>query len=346
MGIIVLAVAVLPLLGVGGRSMFKAETPGPLKDSKLTPRIGQTAKAFWLIYAGLTGACFISLHLAGMTWFDAVCHAFSALSLGGFSTHDASIAHFNSVPIELVLSGFQAIAAGNFATYFIMLSGRDPLSFLRDNEMRNMFRVLALSIIGISGYLWFIGYYADLPTALRYVSFNLITIGVASGYSNTDFGLWPLFASLWMFFLSSILACSGSTGGGAKMMRTMILARQAVREMTRLLHPNALVPIKVGGQVIENKAVFAVLGFIFLYFMTVAMLTFLLLLTGMDLLTAFTATIACVNNAGPGLGLVGPATNYAGLSDFQSWVCMFAMLAGRLEIFTLLIVLTPGFWRK
>jgi trk system potassium uptake protein TrkH len=202
------------------------------------------------------------------------------------------------------------------------------------------------SVLGIAVYLWLQGTYADLPTAVRYASFNLITIATDCGYASTDFGQWPLFAPLWMLFLSSVLACSGSTGGGIKMIRTMILARQSGREMARLLHPNALLPLKVGSQVIENNVVFSVLGFVFLYFMTIVMLTFALLISGLDFLSSFTAIIACINNAGPGLGVVGPASNYAGLSDFQSWVCVTAMLAGRLEVFSLLILFTPAFWKK
>ncbi|HEX8979480.1 MAG TPA: potassium transporter TrkG [Parasulfuritortus sp.] len=346
MGIIVLAVAILPLLGIGGRSMFKAETPGPMKDSKLTPRIAQTAKALWLVYAGITLVCILSLRLAGMSWFDAVCHAFSAMSLGGFSTHDASVGYYNSVPIEVVLSIFEVIAAGNFATYFLMLRGRNPRLLFTDPEITSMLGLLLLSILGVALYLWQAGTYPSFLTSLRYTSFNLITIATDCGYANTDFGRWPIFAPMWMLFLSSILACSGSTGGGIKMIRTLILAKQAGRELARLQHPNAMVPVKVGGQLIENRVVFSVLAFIFLYFMTVVGLTFALLLSGLDLVSAFSAVIACINNAGPGLGVVGPASNYGSLTVFQDWVCIIAMLAGRLEVFTLLIVLTPGFWKK
>jgi hypothetical protein len=205
------------------------------------------------------------------------------------------------VPIEVVLSVFQVIAAGNFATYFIMIAGRNPLAYLRDNEMMSMLALLLTSVLGIAVYLWLQGTYADLPTAVRYASFNLITIATDCGYASTDFGQWPLFAPLWMLFLSSVLACSGSTGGGIKMIRTMILARQSGREMARLLHPNALLPLKVGSQVIENNVVFSVLGFVFLYFMTIVMLTFALLISGLDFLSSFTAIIACINNTGPGL---------------------------------------------
>lgn len=345
MGIIVLAVAILPLLGIGGRSMFKAETPGPMKDSKLTPRIAQTAKALWLVYAGITLACILSLRVAGMGWFDAVCHAFAAMALGGFSTHDASVGYFNSVPIEVVLSIFQVIAAGNFATYFLMLRGRSPKLLFADTEIMSMLGLLALSILGVTVYLWWVGVYPDFLTSLRFASFNLITIATDCGFANTDFGRWPIFAPMWMLFLSSILACSGSTGGGIKMIRTLILAKQAGRELSRLLHPNAAMSVKVGSQVIENQVVFSVLAFIFLYFMTVVALTFTLLLSGLDFISAFSAIIACINNAGPGLGVVGPASNYGGLSNFQTWICTLAMLAGRLEVFTLLLVLTPGFWK-
>jgi trk system potassium uptake protein TrkH len=346
MGIIVLAVAILPMLGIGGRSMFKAETPGPMKDSKLTPRMSQTAKALWMVYAGVTLACILSLRVAGMTWFDAVCHSFSAMSLGGFSTHDASVGFFNSVPIEVVLSVFQVIAAGNFATYFIMMHGGGLRAWWADVEMMAMLRILILSIVGVSLFLLWQGTYPDFLTSLRYVSFNLITIATDCGFASTDFGQWPLFAPMTMLFLSSIAACSGSTGGGVKMIRTLILAKQAEREVQRLLHPNALITVKLGGALIENKVVFSVLAFIFVYFMTAVGLTFLLLVSGLDFLSSLSAIIACINNAGPGLGVVGPANNYQPLTDFQTWVCTVAMLAGRLEVLTLLIVFTPGFWRK
>ncbi len=346
MGIIVLAVAILPLLGIGGRSMYKAETPGPMKDAKLTPRIAQTAKALWLVYALITLACILSLAAVGMPWFDAVCHAFAAMALGGFSTHDASIGFFNSVPIEVVLSLFQVLAAGNFATHFLVWREKSLDPYRRDTEVHAMLGALGLSVLGVSAYLLWTGTYPDFLTALRYVSFNLITIATDCGFANTDFGQWPLFAPLWMLFLSCLVACSGSTGGGIKMIRTLILAKQAGRELARLLHPNAIMPVKIGGQAVENKVVFAVLAFAFLYFMTIVTLTFLLIISGLDFLSSFTAVIACINNAGPGLGVVGPAANYGGLTDFQTWVCTTAMLAGRLEVLTLLIAFTPAFWKR
>jgi trk system potassium uptake protein TrkH len=346
MGIIVLAVAILPLLGVGGMQIYRAEMPGPMKDSKLTPRIGQTAKLLWAVYGGLTLACIVCLRFAGMDWFDAVCAGFSALSLGGFSNYDANIGHFNSVPIELVLMGFEILAALNFATHFLAWSQRGPRAYLRDSEAKAILAVLFVSCLGIAGFLVFKGTYADFGTALRYASFNVISIATTSGLHNQDYAQWPTFAPMWMIFLSCIVASSGSTGGGIKMIRTLILSKQANRELNQLVHPNLVRPLKVGGLVIANRVVFAVLAFVFLYFMSVATLIFVQLASGLDFLTSLSAIVACINNAGPGLGLVGPGGNYGVLNDFQTWVCAAAMLLGRLEVFTLLVLFTPTLWRK
>lgn len=346
MGIIVLAVAVLPLLGVGGRQLFKAETPGPMKDSALTPRITETARNLWLVYFGITVACILSLKAAGMNWLDAICHAFATMSTGGFSTHDASIGYFNSPLIELILIIFMLLASMNFATHFLVLRGRSLKLYLHDAEMVSMMTVILASCVGIAFFLWWKGTYPGFLTALRHASFNLVSMATDCGFASVDFGQWPIFAPMWMLFLSCIAASSGSTGGGIKMIRTLVLFKQAGREFLRLLHPAVVNPMKIGGQVVPNGIVFAVLGFIFLYFMTVATLTFVLLASGMDFISAFSAIVACINNAGPGLGAVGPAGNYAGLTHLQIWVCTLAMLAGRLEIFTLLIIFTPHFWRR
>jgi trk system potassium uptake protein TrkH len=346
MGIIVLAVAILPMLGVGGMQIYRAEMPGPMKDSKLTPRIGQTAKLLWAVYAGLTAACIVSLRFAGMDWFDAVCHGFSALALGGFSTYDASIGHFNSLPIELVLTVFQILAAMNFATHYLAWSQRGVLAYFRDAEAKAVLGVLAASCAGIALFLFLRGAFPDFPTALRHSFFNVVSIAVDSGLHTEDFSRWPIFAPMWMLFLSCIVASSGSTGGGIKMIRTLVLAKQAHRELDMLVHPNMVRPLKVGGTVIPNRVVFAVLAFVFLYFMSIVTLVFLQLISGLDFLTSLSSIIACINNAGPGLGLVGPGGNYGILSDFQTWVCSAAMLLGRLEIFTILVLFTPTLWRK
>lgn len=346
MGIIVLAVAILPLLGVGGMQLFKAETPGPMKDSKLTPRIQQTAKALWLVYAAITVVCITCLWAAGMSWFDAVCHAFSAMALGGFSTHDASVGYFDSVPIEVVLTVFQVIAALNFATHFLAWHGRSFRTYAHDLEARNVVAILAASCLVTGVYLYATGTYESLLDSLRHATFNLVTIATDCGYATKDFAMWPVFVPMWMLFLSCLTCSSGSTGGGIKMIRTLVVNRQAMLQMKQIVHPHAVMPLRIGTRVMPDSLPAAVLGFIFLYFACVVMLTFALLLSGLDFISAFSAIIACINNMGPGLGEVGPATNYASLTDFQSWICVFAMIIGRLEIFPILVLFAPAFWRR
>jgi len=346
MGIIVLAVAILPMLGVGGMQIYRAEMPGPMKDKKLTPRIGQTAKLLWTVYAGLTAVCVVCLKLAGMNWFDAVCHGFSALALGGFSTYDASIGHFNSLPIEMVLTLFSVLAALNFATHYLAWSERGLMAYFRDAEAKAIFGVLIVSCIGVAVFLCLKGNYPQFSTSLRHTIFNLVSIATDSGLHTQDYSRWPIFAPMWMMFLSCIVCSSGSTGGGIKMIRTLVLAKQAHRELNQLVHPNMVRPLKVGGTIIANRVVFAVLAFVFLYFMSIVTLVFLQLASGLDFLTSFSAIIACINNAGPGLGLVGPGSNYGVLNNFQTWVCSVAMLLGRLEVFTILVLFTPTLWRK
>jgi trk system potassium uptake protein TrkH len=346
LGIIVLAVAVLPLLGIGGRQLFKAETPGPMKDSALTPRIADTARNLWIVYVGITLACIGSLKWAGMSWLDAICHSFATMGLGGFSTHDASVGYFNSPLIESIMIFFMLIAVLNFATHFIALRSRSFRVYRVDPEAIPSLTLIIGSCIGIAGYLWWQEVYPNFWTALRHASFNLVSIATSSGFASVDYAQWPIFAPLWMMLLTATVASAGSTGGGIKMIRTLVLVKQAGREFIKLLHPNAVDPMKIAGQVIANNIVFSVLGFIFLYFMVLATLTFVLLISGLDFISAFTAVLASVNNCGPGLGVVGPASNYQGLTDFQTWVCTFGMLVGRLEIFTVLILFTPQFWRR
>jgi trk system potassium uptake protein TrkH len=346
MGIIVLVVAILPMLGVGGMQLYKAETPGPVKNEKLTPRITQTAKALWFIYFLITMACIVCLRLAGMNWFDAVCHAFTAMSLGGFSTHDASIGYFNSVPIELVLIVFMLIAAMNFSRHFIAWQQKSLRTYATDAEAKAMLGIIALGTTGLAFFIWYDGVYPSFLTSLRHVAFNLVSIATDCGFVSQDYAVWPMFAPMCILMLSCYCANTGSTGGGIKMFRSLVLFRQASRELMLLVHPQAVRPVKIGGQVVQNQIVFAVLAFVVLYFGTVVVLTFSLLASGLDFVSAFSAIIACINNAGPGLGVVGPAGNYQGLTDFQTWVCALAMLLGRLEIFSFLVLFTPSFWRK
>ncbi len=346
MGIIVLAVAILPILGVGGRQLYVAEIPGPMKDSRLTPRITETAKNLWVTYALITLACIIALKFAGMDWFDAVCHAFATMSLGGFSTHDASVGYFNSAEIETVLIVFMLLAGMNFATHFTAFREKNLDAYSHDMEAFPYLVLVLGSSVGIALILWQNGAYPTFATNLRHATFNVVSIATDCGFSSQDFSEWPLFAPLWMLLLSCIAACTGSTGGGIKMMRTLILWKQSLLQMFLLTHPTAVNPLKLGEQVISSRITLSVLGFIFAYFATIVILTLVLVLTGLDPFSAFSAILACLNNAGPGLGEVGPASNYAILTDIQTWVCTLAMFLGRMEIFTALILLTPAFWRR
>ncbi|MDD5227662.1 MAG: potassium transporter TrkG [Methylococcales bacterium] len=346
MGIIIFAVAILPMLGIGGMQLYKAETPGSVKESDLPPRIAQTAKALWIVYAGISLACIISLKLAGMNWFDAICHAFAAMSLGGFSTHDSSIGFFNSVPIEVVLTIFQLIAAINFATHFVAIRKLSIKPYFDDMEARSFLILVLGSCLLCAGILQYEGTYPDFWTALRHASFNLVTIATDCGFASQDFNQWPIFVPIWMLLLSCLSASSGSTGGGIRMIRTIILIKQARLEMFKFIHPFAIRPMKIGDTLISDNIITSVMGFIFLYFICIVALIFSLLMTGMDFITAFSAIVACFNNAGPGLNEVGPALNYSGLSNIQTMICTFAMLLGRVQIFSIVILFVPEFWRK
>ncbi|MCK9396064.1 MAG: TrkH family potassium uptake protein [Methylobacter sp.] len=346
MGIIIFAVAILPILGIGGMQMYIAESPGTVKESDLPPRIAQTAKALWLVYAGITLACIIALRLAGMSWFDAICHAFSAMSLGGFSTHDSSVGFFNSLSIEVVLIIFQLLAAINFATHFVAIRKRSFTPYIDDREARTFLVLVLGSCLITASVLWHAGTYPDFLTALRYATFNLVSIATDCGLTTQNFNQWPIFVPMWMLFLSCISASSGSTGGGIRMIRTIILMKQARLELFKFIHPFAVKSMKIGDTVVSNKIVASVTGFIFLYFISIVILVFMLLLSGMDFISAFSAIIACFNNAGPGLSQVGPATNYGSLSDIQTGVCTFAMLLGRVQIFSIIILFVPEFWKK
>lgn len=346
MGIIVLAVAILPLLGVGGMQLYKAETPGPIKDDKLTPRITQTAKSLWTIYLALTVLCALCYRMAGMRWFDAICHAFSTLSLGGFSTHDASFGFFDSATIEAIAIGFMLLATLNFSTHFLAWRHARLRHYWDDAEARAIARLFMVAVSVLTAYLWLYGQYEDVLTNLRHVAFNLVSLATSCGFASVDYNTWPAFVSLAMLLMSAVGASSGSTGGGMKMIRALILFRQSGKEMNALMHPNSVTVLKVGGRVIPSKVVMAVMGYIHLYAISIVGLTFLLLASGLDFMSAFSAIVACINNTGPGLNVVGPANNYAVLSDFQTWVCIAAMLIGRLEVFTVFVVFTRTFWRE
>ena len=344
MGIIVLAVAVLPMLGIGGMQLYRAETPGPMKDSKLTPRITETAKALWYIYLSLTIACGLAYWLAGMSMFDAVGHAFSTVAIGGFSTHDASMGYFNSPAIDMIAVVFMFLAGVNFSLHFVAFRRHSITGYWRDSEFR--FYVLLMSsviLVTVLG-LYFTETYDRWQDALVNGLFQAVSIGTTAGFTTAEFYNWPGFIAISLLFSSFVGGCAGSTGGGIKVIRLLLLVKQGLREITRLVHPSAQIPVRVGSKTVSSRVVEAVWGFFALYVASFTVMYLALAATGLDLMTAFSAVAACINNLGPGLGTVG--ANYADMHDPGKWILCFAMLLGRLEIFTLLVLLTPAFWRK
>jgi trk system potassium uptake protein len=346
MGILVLAVAILPLLGVGGAQLFRAETPGPMKDQKLTPRIAETARGLWVVYFAIAIACFIAYRIAGMGWADAFMHMCSTMGLGGFSSYDASYAQFNSPAIEAVAIVFMLIAGINFALYFVAWKRRSLWGVVRDFEARMFLLTMLVSVLAIAVFLAAHQVYPTFAQSLRHAAFNVVSIATTTGFASVDYAQWPIFAPVLMLFLCCIATCAGSTGGGIKMIRAVLLLKGARRELKRIVHPRAVVPVTLGGNVVDANVLQSVLAFMLVYGAVMVGATMLLLFSGLDVVSAFTAVIASINNTGPGLGQVGPASNYQGLTDFQTWVCTITMLLGRLELFSILVLFTGSFWRK
>lgn len=346
MGIIVLAVAILPLLGIGGMQLYRAEIPGPVKDTKVTPRIAETAKALWFIYLLLTALCALAYWLAGMTLFDAVCHSFSTLSVGGFSTHDASIGFFNSPVINLITVVFLLLASVNFALHFTVFSHR-PVRlgrYLYDSELKVFLAIQTTLVMICFVALLTHGHYATWQEALNHGLFQAVSLGTTTGYSTTTYADWPSFLPMLLMFSAFIGCCAGSTGGGIKVMRFMILFMQGMRELKRLVHPRAIYTLKLGNRAVPERIVEAVWGYFATYIILFFMFMLLLLMTGLNEVTAFTAVAAAFTNVGPGLGEV--SANFGNISPAAQWVLVLAMLFGRLEIFTLLVLFTPAFWRS
>lgn len=344
MGIIVLAVAVLPMLGVGGMQLFRAETPGPVKDTKLTPRITETAKALWYIYLGLTLACCFAYWLAGMSFFDALSHSFSTVAIGGFSTHDASIGYFDSTAIQFIAIVFMLLSGINFAIHFTAFRNRSLQPYRRDAEFRTYILVLSVVSVITIGYLQITKTFDSTTESVIEGLFQVVSIGTTTGYTTAEYYTWPGFLPVLLLYVSFIGGCSGSTGGGIKVIRILLLVKQGVRELRRLVHPSATIAVKIGKKAMPEKVIEAVWGFFAAYFAISALMILMLMATGLDQETAFSAVAACLNNLGPGLGDVG--RNFAAINDAAKWILCFAMLLGRLEIFTLLVLLTPSFWRK
>ncbi|MGL5007288.1 MAG: Trk system potassium transporter TrkH [Plesiomonas sp.] len=345
MGIIVLAVAILPLLGVGGMQLYRAEMPGPQKDHKMRPRIAETAKTLWLIYVSLTVACALAFWGAGMTIFDAISHSFSTIAIGGFSTHDASIGYFNSPLINVITAVFLIIAGCNFALHFSALTSRTPWrNYWRDPECRFfLFVQLSLTLLCF----WVLleqDIYESAGLALDNAFFQVVSISTTAGFSTASFADWPSFLPILLLFSSFIGGCAGSTGGGLKVIRILLLYLQGNRELKRLVHPNAVYTIKLSRRALPEHIIEGVWGFFSAYALVFILCMIAVIATGVDELTAFSAVVASLNNLGPGLGLVAP--HFADLNTSAKWILIVAMLFGRLEVFTLLVLFTPTFWKS
>lgn len=343
MGVIVLAVAILPLLGVGGMQLYRAEASGVAKYDKPTPRIGETARVLWSLYVGLTLACALAFWLAGMTLFDAVGHAFSTVATGGFSTHDASLGHFNSPLIEAIAMVFMLAGAVNFTIHFVALRNLNLRAYLRDPETRAFGLIVLGGSLFIAASLYWAGAYADVGASLRHGAFQVVSIITSTGFGTATFGNWPLHIPLVLVILSFIGGCGGSTAGGLKVLRVMLLVKLGMRQLFQFSHPHAVLEVKIGRRLLKEEVLLSIWGFYVLYIATCLLLTVAMMAAGLDLESAFGAAFTTVNLCGPGLGEV--ATSFATVDPVVKWLGIFGMLAGRLEIFTLLILFTPTFWR-
>lgn len=343
MGIIVLSIAILPLLGVGGMQLFRAEVPGPVAD-KLKPRIAETAKILWQVYLLISGAETILLMLGGMNLFDALCHTFGTMATGGFSTKNISIGSYNKVYIDGVITIFMILAGTNFALHYQALTG-NLRAFHRNSE----FRFYWITLIGAMLLITFIlrlQTYETLATAFRYASFQVTAIMTTTGYTTADFEKWPSFAQYLLVLLMFVGGSAGSTGGGMKCMRILLLLKQGQREVYRLIHPHGVIPIRLGGRAVSQEVMQSVWGFFFLFILVFVIASVAMALLGLDIVTAFVSVAATINNIGPGLGAVGPMDNYKSIPFFGKWVLIFCMLVGRLELYTVIVLLVPEFWKK
>lgn len=343
-GIIVLAVAILPMLGIGGMQLYRAETPGPVKDAKLTPRIAETAKALWYIYLGLTVACAVAYWIGGMSVFDAICHAFSTLSTGGFSTYDASFGHFNSPLLEMIAAFFMFLGGVNFSLHFYAWRGRGLRVYLKDSEFRFFFLVMMTIVVLMVAVLEIHGYYTGVGMSIHHVFFQVVSFITTTGYATTDFYNWPSFLPTLLLFIGIVGACASSTSGGIKMVRVLLLFKQGVREIMRLIHPQAQLTVKMGDRPVDDRIIDGVWGFFATFMAVYAAMMLLLMAMGLDQVSAFSAVAATIANLGPGLGEV--ATSFESVSPAGKWLLSLTMIMGRLEVFTVLVLLSPAFWRR
>ena len=346
LGIIILAVAILPMLGVGGMQLFRSEVSGLNKGSRFMPRVRQMAKNMWIIYILFTIIVLFALRWAGMSWFDAVCHAMSCIALGGFSTHSESIAYFNSPLIESILIGGMLLGAISFTNHFAVFQQRSLKVYWRDSEVRSTLFLIVISVLMLSLSLWIKDFYS-FGDAIRHTLFAVVSIGTACGFTTENFGVWPIGAGMWLFFLANVLANAGSTGGGIKMIRLLVLVQFMLREMTLLLHPKAVRTVKINDLNIPERTALTVLAFIFVYFASVVLFSFILMATGFDFVSALSTVLSCITNTGPALGITDPShSSWINLTHFQKVICSIIMLIGRLEVVTVFILFTPAYWRR
>jgi trk/ktr system potassium uptake protein len=342
-GVIVLAIGLFPVLGIGGMQLYKAEAPGPVKGEKLTPRITQTGRALGSVYALLTAACAIAYAFAGMDGFDAVAHAFSTVSTGGFSTYDAGLAHFHSYAIDMIAVVFMFAGATNFALHFMVWRSKDSGAYLGDPQFRTYLYFTLALIVAVTCYLLSSHTFTSLGEAFRHGAFAVVSMLTTTGFTNGNTSGWPGVLPAALVLLTFVGGCAGSTAGGMKVIRWQLVLKQAHRELMRLLHPSAALPVKFGNKVVPGRVLAAVTGFFAIYLVLFALMMLLVMVTGPDLVSAWSAVAACINNAGPGLGEV--AANFRQLPEAAKWVCIGAMLVGRLEVFTMVVLFTPAFWR-
>jgi trk system potassium uptake protein TrkH len=342
MGLIVLAIAVMPLLGIGGGQIYKTEIPGAMGEQRMTPRIKETAQALWSIYLGLTIICALLYFISGMSMFDAVSHSMSTVAIGGFSTHNESIGYFNSFSIELVCMIFMLLSAFSFTLHYFALYKRKPLKYIYDPELRFftgiIFLIFTLAIIisVISNNL--------TVNSIKDIGFHTVSMVTTTGFTISNSSDWPFSISFLLLVGAFIGACSGSVGGGIKSWRVMIMINHAYLNIMKIIHPNSVVSLKIGTRSVDDQAATSVWGFFSIYVISFMVLLLAMLVSGLDLESAFSAVGACLNNLGPGLGVV--SENYSSISSYSKGILAFAMLLGRLEIFTLLVILTPMFWAK
>jgi trk system potassium uptake protein TrkH len=342
MGIIVLAIALLPMLSIGGMQLYRAETPGPMKEEKLTPRIAETAKKLWYVYVSLVIACALSFWLAGMSPFDAIAHSFATLALGGFSTHDASIGYFQSPAIELIAGVFSLLAGINFALHFMAWRSRSLKTILGDPEFQCYCVVMGLVILTVCAALYLSKTF-PLWESIYHGFFQAASITTDNGLVTAGYPGWPWFIALLLVMASFFGGCAGSTCGAIKAIRFLLLYRQSLREIRKLIHPSAEIPVKVGHRAMSERVVEAVWGFYFLYILSYCVFSLALVATGVDLVTAFGSVAACLNNMGAGLGETG--ATFGSLNDTATWLLSLSMIVGRLEVFPLLVLFLPEFWR-